>query len=129
MSEIPQQLRYTKEHEWLRADGDRWRVGITRFATTELGDVVMVELPKAGATVARGDELGTIESVKAVSEIFAPVSGKVVAVNEALGEDPELVNTDPYGEGWMIEIEPSSREELEELMAADAYTKLTAEAG
>lgn len=128
MSEIPQHLRYTQEHEWLRADGDRWRVGITRFATTELGDVVMVELPRVGDAVARGDAVGTIESVKAVSELYAPISGKITAVNDALKNEPELVNSDPYDKGWMIEIEPSDRAEVDELLTAETYGQLLSNA-
>lgn len=123
MADFPAELRYTKEHEWVKPQGDRWRVGITSFAQKELGDVVMVELPKIGATFKQGDAMGTIESVKAVSEIYAPVSGKVTAVNTELEGAPELVNTDPHGDGWLMEIEPTSRAELDALMAADAYTK------
>jgi glycine cleavage system H protein len=128
MSEIPEALRYTKAHEWVRAEGDRWRVGITRFATQELGDVVMVELPKVGDAIEQAAAVGTIESVKAVSELYAPVSGRVTAINEALSSEPELVNNDPYGGGWMIEVEPSNRGELDGLLTADAYGKLLAAA-
>jgi len=129
VSENPTDLRYTDDHEWVRADGNRWRVGITSFAAKQLGDVVMVDIPrKVGDTIAQGDELGTIESVKAVSQIYAPVSGKIVAINEALNEDPELVNSEPFGDGWMIEIEPSNRAELDALKTADVYTKFTADA-
>lgn len=129
MASYPSDLRYTNDHEWVRSSGDRWRVGVTEFAAKQLGDVVMVDVPKkVGDTIAQGDALGTIESVKAVSEIFAPISGKIVAVSEALTADPELINTDPYGEGWIVEIEPSQRAEADALMAADAYTTFTAEA-
>lgn len=128
MSENPSDLRYSNEHEWLRAEGDRWRVGITRFATQQLGDVVVVELPKVGAVVNRGDELGTIESVKAVSVYYAPISGKVVAVNEELIASPELLNEAPYDTGWIVELEPSDRAELDALMTADAYGALIASA-
>lgn len=128
MAENPQDLRYTNDHEWLRAEGDRWRVGITKFATTQLGDVVMVELPRVGTVIARGDAIGTIESVKAVSELYAPISGKIAAVNEQLNDSPELINNEPYGEGWMIEIEPSNRSERDELLTAEAYEKLIASA-
>jgi len=128
MSEIPDALRYTKDHEWVRAEGDRWRVGITSFATKELGDVVMVELPKVGDAIERAAAVGTIESVKAVSELYAPISGRVTAINEALASEPELVNNEPYGGGWMIEVEPSNRAELDELLTADAYGKLLAAA-
>ena len=129
MAELPSDLRYTKDHEWVRPQGDRWRVGITRFAADQIGDVVMVELPAAGAAVTRGEEFGTVESVKAVSPLYAPVSGKVVAVNDELKNVPEIVNNEPYGGGWMIEIEPSDRSQLDELLAADAYGELIATAG
>lgn len=128
MSDYPTDLRYTNDHEWLRAEGDRWRVGITSFAVKQLGDIVFIELPKVGDTVEKGAPIGTIESVKAVSELYAPISGKITAVNDALTDDPETPGTDPYGEGWMVEIEPSKRAELDELMASDAYGKLIAEA-
>jgi glycine cleavage system H protein len=128
VSEYPTDLRYTNEHEWVRAQGDRWRVGITSFAAKQLGDVVFVELPKVGETIERGAGVGTIESVKAVSEIYAPVSGKVAAVNQALVDDPETINSDPHGEGWLFEIEPSNRAELDELRTADAYGTFVTEA-
>lgn len=127
MATYPADLRYSKDHEWVRAEGDRWRVGITQFAANQLGDVVMAELPKVGAVVEQGAPVGTIESVKAVSELYAPVSGKVTAVNEELISDPERINTDPYGSGWMIEIEPSDRAELDDLLAGEAYTAFVAE--
>jgi glycine cleavage system H protein len=127
MAEIPENLRYTNEHEWLRAEGDNWRVGITEFAQKQLGDVVMVDIPTVGKSVARGDELGTIESVKAVSQLYAPVSGEIVAVNKELESEPELLNTDPYGEGWIVEIKPDNRAELDSLLAADAYATFLAE--
>lgn len=127
MADIPRDLRYTKDHEWVRADGDRWRIGITRFATDQLGDIVLVEMPKVDTALGATESFGTIESVKSVSELFAPVSGKVVGVNEELGSSPELVNTDPYGDGWIIDIEPSDRKELDELLTADAYAALIAQ--
>jgi glycine cleavage system H protein len=129
MAEHPSDLRYTKDHEWLRPEGARWRVGITRFAAEQIGDVVMVELPAPGTMVERGEEFGTVESVKAVSPLYAPVSGKVVAVNEALKNVPELVNNEPFGGGWMIDIEPSERSQTDELLTADAYGQLIASAG
>lgn len=126
MADNPSNLRYTNDHEWLKTEGASWRVGITRFASMQLGDIVLVELPRPGTTLTRGDAFGTVESVKSVSELYAPVSGKVVAVNEELKDSPENVNTDPYGDGWMIEIEPSDRAELEGLLDADAYDQLIA---
>jgi glycine cleavage system H protein len=120
-SDYPENFRYTSEHEWVLPDGNRWRVGITRFAVTQLGEVVFVELPKVGASFSKGDSFGTIESVKAVSEMYAPVTGKIAAVNEALVTEPEKINNDPNGEGWIIEIEPSTTSELEGLMDAAQY--------
>jgi glycine cleavage system H protein len=123
MADYPSDLRYTKDHEWVRAEGDRWRVGITSFAVEQLGDITLVELPRLGAAVKRGEAFGSVESVKSVSDLYAPVSGTIAAVNEALKDAPELVNGEPYGGGWMVEIEPSDRAELEQLLAADAYTQ------
>jgi len=117
----PKQYRYTKEHEWVDARGDLATIGITDYAQHELGDVVFVELPQVGTQLEQGDELGSIESVKAVSELFAPISGEVVEVNEALSEKPELVNTDPYGDGWMVRIKLATPEEVSELMDAEEY--------
>jgi len=105
VSKIPDNLRYTKDHEWIRIDGKRAVIGITDFAQSELTDVVYVEPPKVGKVVKAGEVLGTVESVKAVSEIFAPLSGKVVEVNKALEDAPEVVNQDPYGKGWMVVLE------------------------
>lgn len=123
MSTFPTDLRYTNDHEWLRANGANWRVGITQFAVDQLGDITLVDLPKEGDLVTKGQRFGTIESVKSVSDLYAPVSGKVVAINAALKDAPESVNNAPYTDGWMIEIEPSEKSELDELMAADAYSK------
>jgi glycine cleavage system H protein len=128
VAEYPTDLRYTKAHEWVRAEGDRWRMGITSFAAKQLGDVVFVELPKVGDKAEQSEALGTIESVKAVSEIYAPISGTVAAVNEALRDVPEAIYRDPHGEGWMIEITPSNRAQLEELLTAEAYGAFVAEA-
>jgi glycine cleavage system H protein len=119
--EFPDELRYTKEHEWARSDGNRVVVGITDFAQEELGDVVFVELPEAGTEVEANGTFGVVESVKAVSDLYSPVSGTVVEVNTALEDRPELVNQSPYGEGWMIVIELSAPEELEQLLSAQAY--------
>ena len=122
MSTFPSDLRYTHDHEWLRAQATSWRVGITQFAVDALGDITLVDLPKEGDLVTKGQRFGTIESVKSVSDLYAPVSGKVIAVNSALKDSPELVNTEPYGKGWMIDLEPTEKSELDELMSPDAYT-------
>lgn len=121
MSTIPEDSRYAKTHEYVHLEGDVATIGITDYAQKELGDVVFVELPTVGSQLEAADELGSIESVKAVSELFAPVSGEVVEVNEALKDKPELVNTDPYGDGWMVKVKLSDPSEFEELMAADEY--------
>ena len=123
MSTFPSDLRYTSDHEWLRAQGASWRVGITQFAVDQLGDITLVDLPKVGDTVTKGQRFGTVESVKSVSDLYSPVSGKVTAVNAALKDAPESVNAEPYGKGWMIDIAPSDQAEIEQLMNADAYTK------
>ena len=123
MSTFPTDLRYTNDHEWLRAQGSNWRVGITQFAVDQLGDITLVDLPAEGDLVTKGQRFGTIESVKSVSDLYAPVSGKVVAVNAALKDGPEAVNADPYTGGWMIEVEPTEAAELDELLDAGAYTK------
>jgi glycine cleavage system H protein len=121
MSLIPDDLRYTKEHEWIRVTGNRVRLGITDHAQHELTDVVFVEFPAVGKELKKGQVLGVVESVKAVSEIFAPVSGKVVAVNKTLDERPEAVNKDPYGEGWIAELEVADPGESAGLMDSKAY--------
>jgi len=123
LSKVPETLRYTKDHEWAKLEGKRAWIGITDYAQTELTDVVYVELPPIGKVVKQGEPLGTVESVKAVSEIFAPVSGKVVEVNKALEERPEIVNKDPYGEGWMVVLEASESTRADSLMDAAAYRK------
>ena len=117
----PEDSYYAKSHEYVHVEGDTGTIGITDFAQKELGDVVFVELPAVGTTLEAGDELGSIESVKAVSELFSPVSGEVIEVNEALTEKPELVNTDPYGDGWMIRIKLAAADEVDELMTAEDY--------
>jgi len=129
MVNVPGELRYTKEHEWAKLEGDKARVGITAFAQEQLGDVVFVELPKVGAKVTALKTFGVVESVKAVSDLFAPVTGEVVEVNAELPKQPELVNTDPYGKGWMLVIRMSSPKELDGLMSAADYEKLTADGG
>jgi glycine cleavage system H protein len=122
----PEDLKYTDEHEWLTVtEGSTVRVGITAYAQDQLGDVVFVELPKVGATVEAGTPLGEVESTKSVSEIFAPLSGTVVAVNNALDDSPELINSDPYGDGWIVEINAEDLSALDELMDAAAYQELT----
>ncbi len=117
----PEDNRYAKSHEYVHIEGQTGTIGITDYAQKELGDVVFVELPQVGTQLEQGDELGSIESVKAVSELFAPVSGEVVEVNEALSAKPELVNTDPYGDGWMVKVKVSTPEEADELMNAEEY--------
>jgi len=121
---IPDDLKYTKEHEWVRVEGDTATVGITDYAQGELGDVVFVELPQVGAAVKQNEAFGTIEAVKAVSELFAPLSGKVAAINGDLEADSSTVNSDPYGKGWMIQITDFSAGELGSLLDAAAYRKL-----
>jgi len=119
--ETPSNLRYTSDHEWVRDDGEALVIGITSFAQEQLGDVVYVDLPSAGAEVEQGQAFGEVESTKSVSDLFAPVSGSVVERNEDLDDRPELVNSDPYGEGWMVSIAPRDRAQFEALMDADAY--------
>jgi glycine cleavage system H protein len=123
MSTFPPDLRYTHDHEWLQAKGSAWRVGITQFAVDQLGDITLVDLPKEGDLVTKGQRFGTVESVKSVSDLYAPVSGRVTAVNAGLKDAPEDVNGEPYGKGWMIELEPTEKAEIDELMNADAYGK------
>jgi glycine cleavage system H protein len=122
---FPNDRRYTKEHEWVQSSGGTATVGITDFAQNELGDIVYVELPEIGRAVTMGDVLGTIESVKAVSELYAPVSGTIAEVNTLLGDKPETVNKDAHGAGWICKLTLSKASELEALMDADAYGKLT----
>jgi glycine cleavage system H protein len=126
MSEIPEQSRYTEEHEYVRetdAEGE-FLIGITDYAQGELGDVLFVQLPSAGEPFEKMEVFGTIEAVKAVSDLYSPISGEVVAVNETLDEDPALVNSDPYGEGWMIRLRARDLSELDDLLTAEAYADL-----
>jgi glycine cleavage system H protein len=125
MSSIPKDLRYTPDHEWVRESGDPQvvEVGITDYAQGELGDVVFVELPKSGAAFKQRAVFGTIEAVKAVSELYSPVAGTLVEANKALEQDPALVNRDPYGKGWMVKVKLKDPKELEGLLRADAYAK------
>ena len=129
MSKVPVDLKYTREHEWAKVEGDRARIGITDFAQEQLGDVVFVELPKMGARVTAMQSFGVVESVKAVSDLFAPLSGEVVEVNGELAKKPETVNADPYGQGWMIVVKYADARELDTLMSAAEYEKLIAAAG
>ena len=124
---VPTDLRYTKDHEWVRVDGDEAVVGITDYATNQLGDIVFVELPDVGRTLSQAATFGVVESVKAVSDLFSPVSGEVTSGNDALTAAPELVNRDPYGEGWMIRLRLGSPSEVDELLDAAAYDALIAE--
>jgi glycine cleavage system H protein len=120
---IPEDLKYTAEHEWVRSEGSRVRVGITHYAQDALGDIVFVSLPEVGATVTAGQSFGEVESTKSVSEIYAPVSGEVVARNDQLDGRPDLLNQDPYGEGWLVEIEATG--EASDLLDASAYKSVT----
>jgi glycine cleavage system H protein len=129
MANVPADLKYTPEHEWAKKEGEGIRVGITAFAQSELGDVVFVELPKAGAKVSQRQPFGVVESVKAVSDLFAPISGEVVEVNGALAKTPETVNQDPYGQGWMIVIKPSKVAEWDQLLTSVQYEELIAQGG
>ena len=122
----PDDLRYSKEHEWVRVDGSQATIGITSFAADELGDIVFVELPEVGSSLTQFATFGVVESVKAVSDMYAPASGTVVEVNAALGDRPELLNTDPYGEGWVLRLDLSDPGQLEQLLDAAAYAELTA---
>lgn len=119
--QIKEELKYTKEHEWIKVDGDVAIVGITDYAQGELGDIVFVELPKVGAAVAQMKPFGTIEAVKAVSELFSPVTGEVVAVNSGLESDAAVINKDPYGEGWLIKVKVKDKKEIEQLLSAEKY--------
>jgi glycine cleavage system H protein len=126
-TDIPEDRRYTQEHEWAMRDGDTVVVGITDFAQHELGDVVFVELPKVGSRVTAFDEFGVVESVKAASDLFSPITGEVVAINEDLTEHPEWVNESPYDRAWMLRVRPDDLDELDKLLDATAYRKLIAE--
>jgi glycine cleavage system H protein len=119
--DIPDDCRYLETHEWARQEGDTVRVGISDFAQDELGDIVFVELPSTGETVEQDSAFGVIESIKAVSDLYAPVSGEVTAVNDVLVDSPELVNEDPFGDGWMLEIDPADEAEFDELLSPSAY--------
>ena len=124
---IPKDLRYTQEHEWVKIEGNKVRVGITDFAQHELGDIVFVELPEVGDTVTFNETFGSVESVKTVSELYSPVSGTVVEINEALSDSPEFVNESPYENAWMIVVELSNEAEVEALLTVEAYEELISE--
>jgi len=121
MSKVPANLRYSKEHEWVEVNGSVARIGITDFAQSELGDIVFVELPEVGGTILLDEPFGSVESVKTVSELYAPVSGKITAVNESLADSPELVNDEPFAGAWMIEVELNDAADVDNLMSAEEY--------
>ena len=121
---FPDNLKYTKDHEWIKVDGDEAYVGITDFAQTELGDIVYIEVDAVGETLEKEETFGTIEAVKTVSDLLMPVSGEVLEFNEELESSPDIINKDPYGEGWLIKIKLTNKEELEELLPADKYKDL-----
>jgi len=125
--EFPEDVKYSKEHEWVRVEGNVATVGISDYAQEQLGDIVFVELPAVGDKVSKEDAFGVVESVKAVSDIYAPVSGKVLEVNDDLPDNPEIINEDPYEDGWMIKIEMNDPEDLEDLMGAVEYEEYVAE--
>jgi len=125
MANVPEDLHYSKDHEWVRVDGGEAVIGITDYAQNSLGDVVYVELPKTGEEFAAHQSFGSVESVKAVSEVFTPVAGEITKINESLAEEPEKVNADPYGEGWMIRIRMSSPEDVDSLLTAAEYEDFT----
>ena len=125
MANVPEDLHYSKDHEWVRVDGNIAIVGITDYAQDSLGDVVYVELPKAGEKFTANESFGSVESVKAVSEVFSPVSGDIAQVNESLTDEPEKVNTDPYGDGWMIRVKMSAAGEVDSLLTAAEYEDFT----
>jgi len=121
---FPDNLKYTSEHEWIRLDGEVAYIGITDYAQDQLGDIVFVDVPSVGDTLAAGEVFGTIEVVKTISDLFLPVSGEIIEINASLEDNPELVNSDPYGEGWIVKVKPSDLSELDTLLDAPAYRKL-----
>lgn len=124
---VPNNLRYTDEHVWVKVEGDHVRVGVTDFAQSELGDIVFIELPEKGTFIEADEPFGSVESVKTVSELYAPVSGKVLEVNKELDDRPELVNESPFDKAWMIVVEPTEMSEVEKLMSAEEYKKIVSE--
>jgi len=125
MANVPEDLHYSKDHEWVRVDGDQALIGITDYAQNSLGDVVYVELPKAGENFAANEPFGSVESVKAVSEVFTPIAGTVVTINESLADEPETVNSDPYGSGWMVRLKMANPGEVDSLLTAAEYEDFT----
>jgi len=125
--DFPADLKYTKEHEWVRLEGETATVGITEHAQDALGDVVYVELPEVGSEITKGEAFGVVESVKAVSDLYAPLTGNVTEANESIVDSPEVINEDPYGEGWMVKVEISNPDDLDELLSADEYETFVAE--
>ena len=125
MANVPEDLHYSKDHEWVRVDGDEAIIGITDYAQNSLGDVVYVELPKAGEEFAANEPFGSVESVKAVSEVFTPIAATIVQINESLADEPETVNSDPYGAGWMIRLKMANRGEVDSLLTAAEYEDFT----
>jgi glycine cleavage system H protein len=125
--DTPEELKYSKDHEWIRVDGDVSTIGITDYAQGELGDVVYVEMPEAGTLISKGESFGTIEAVKAVSEVYSPVSGEIVEINDKLEGEPALVNQSPYSDGWMIKLKLTDPDELSDLMDAAAYKEMIGE--
>jgi glycine cleavage system H protein len=121
---LPEDLSYAEDHEWILRKGDTVKIGISDYAQDQLGDIVFVELPEVGDSFNKGDEFGTVESVKAVSELYLPISGEIAGINKALEDSPELVNTDPYKDGWMIEVRPGNPQELDELLDRNAYLEM-----
>jgi glycine cleavage system H protein len=127
MMEFPEGLKYSKEHEWVLVEGNTATIGITEFAQEELGDIVFVELPEVGEKIVKDDPFGAVESVKAVSDVYAPVSGTVLEANDLLPDNPETINDDPYGDGWMIRVELSDKDDLKDLMDEDEYAEYVAQ--
>ncbi len=124
---IPEGLKYTKEHEWIQVDGEVGIVGITDYAQNELSDIVFVELPEVGQKVAKGERVATLEAVKTVADVYSPVTGEVIEVNERLADEPDLINRDPYGDGWIVKIKIKNLDELNDLLSAEEYEKLVEE--
>ena len=118
---IPKELRYSEDHEWVKVDGNKARIGITEFAQSELGDIVFMELPEVGTEITIGESFGSVESVKTVSELYAPINGKIVEINEELGDEPQFVNESPYEKGWMIVVELSDESQIDNLLSAEKY--------
>lgn len=121
---FPENLKYTKEHEWLKIDGDTAVVGITEFACSELGDIVFIEIETEGESLGTGDTFGTVEAVKTVSDLFMPINGEIIEVNPELEDTPEMVNKDPYGDGWLIKIKIENKDTIADLLSVEDYTKL-----